>query len=392
MVQKNKNQNKFNFFTKGTIDYTILVVTILLLCLGIIMVLSASAPSSLSESGNSYQYVVRQIVAAAIGLVGMFVLSTVDYRIYRKMKWIIYVVILVLLFMVTLSGKGLDAGGAKRWINIAGFNFQPSEFAKIAFILIFASYLSDMKESNKIKNIWFGCWKPLIILLPMIYSIFILQNHFSATFIICAICLIQMFVAGTRLSHLFLTGAIGGVGLLCGLQLKNIFTGQTEQETTSFRSTRIQTWLDPFSDPTGDGWQIINSLYAIGSGGLFGLGLGNSRQKYLYLPEPHNDFIFAVLAEELGFFGCMVVIILFMIFIWRGIVIAMKAPDNFGSLIAIGIVVMIGLQALINIAVVTGAMPVTGMPLPFFSYGGTAIIVNLSTVGILLNISKSCNK
>ena len=390
MAHKIKKDNKITFFTKGTIDYTILVVTILLLCLGIIMVLSASAPSSLSESGNSYNYVIRQGIAAIAGLVAMFVLSTVDYRIYRKLKWVIYIVMLVLLFMVSVAG--MDAGGARRWINIAGFNFQPSEVAKIGFILVFASYLSDMKEANKMKNIWFGCIKPLVMLLPIIVAIFILQNHFSATFIICAITLVQMFVAGTRISHLLLVGGVGAIGLLGGLKIKDFMQGGKAEQSGGFRSTRIQTWLDPFSDPTGDGWQIIQSLYAIGSGGLFGLGLGNSKQKYLYLPEPHNDFIFAVLAEELGFFGCIIVILLFIIFIWRGIVIAIKAPDNFGSLIAIGIVTMIGLQALINIAVVTGAMPVTGMPLPFFSYGGTAILVNFATVGILLNISKSCNK
>lgn len=390
MVQKNKEKNKISFFSKGKIDYTILIVTILLLCLGIIMVLSASAPSSLSESGNSYSYVIKQAISAAAGLVAMYAFSKVDYRIYRKLKWVIYIAMIALLFMVSISG--MDAGGARRWINIAGINFQPSEIAKIGFILVFASYLSDVKEKNKIKNIWYGCILPLMMLVPVAAIIFGLQNHFSATFIIGAITLVQMFVAGTRVSHLLLVGLVGVIALLGGMKIKDLISGTGEEATTNFRSTRIQTWLDPFSDPTGDGWQIIQSLYAIGSGGLFGLGLGNSKQKYLYLPEPHNDFIFAVLAEELGFFGCIFVILLFVIFIWRGIVIAIKAPDNFGTLIAIGIVAMIGLQALINIAVVTGAMPVTGMPLPFFSYGGTAIAVNLGTVGILLNISRNCNK
>ena len=374
MAQKSKEKSKISFFTKGKIDYTILIVTILLLCLGIIMVLSASAPSSLSESGNSYSYVIKQAISAIAGLIAMYGLSKIDYRFYRKLKWPLYIAMLILLFMVSISG--MDAGGARRWINIAGINFQPSEMAKIGFILVFASYLSDMKENNKIKNIWYGCLLPLGLLVPIAGIIFGLQNHFSATFIIAAITLVQMFVAGTRISHLLLVAlCVTPVGLAV-LKLKNGSEGTTE----NFRSTRIQTWLDPFSDPTGDGYQIIQSLYAIGSGGLFGLGLGNSKQKYLYLPEPHNDFIFAVLAEELGFFGCIVVILLFMIFIWRGIVIAIKAPDNFGTLIAIGIVAMIGLQALINIAVVKGAMPVTGMPLPFFSYGGTAIAVNLGTV------------
>lgn len=275
--------------------------------------------------------------------------------------------------------------GARRWINIAGFNFQPSEFAKIGFILFFAALLSDVKEHGKIKDFKYGFIYPIVFIVPIVGAILILQNHFSATFIIGVVTVVQMFVAGTKLSHFLLTGAGGLLCLVAGMIAIN---GELSLGS-GFRSSRIQTWLDPFSDPTGVGWQIINSLYAIGSGGLFGVGLGNSKQKYLYLPEPHNDFIFAVLAEELGFLGCVAVIILFTIFVWRGVVIAMKAKDNFGCLIAIGIVTMLGLQAMINIAVVTGTIPVTGMPLPFFSYGGTSLIANLMAVGILLNISRT---
>lgn len=194
---------------------------------------------------------------------------------------------------------------------------------------------------------------------------------------------------GTRLSHFIILGLIGLAGIGAFLGIKN---SNAPKQNSSFRMTRIQTWLNPWTDITGEGWQIIQSLYAIGSGGLFGAGLGQSKQKYLYLPEPQNDFIFAVLAEELGYFGCLVVIILFLVFIWRGILISMRASDNFGSLIAIGIVTLIGLQAIINIAVVTNTMPVTGMELPFFSYGGTALMINLFSVGILLNISRSGKK
>lgn len=275
--------------------------------------------------------------------------------------------------------------GAKRWINIAGINFQPSEFAKIGFILFFASLLSDVKEHGKIKNYKYGFLYPMIFIVPIVGSILILQNHFSATFIIVVVTIVQMFVAGTKISHFLITGLIGGMCGAGALMVKN--GGSTLG--TDFRSTRIETWLDPFTDPTGDGWQIIQSWYAIASGGLFGVGLGNSKQKYLYLPEPHNDFIFSVLAEELGFVGCVIVILLFTVFVWRGVVIAMKAQDNFGCIIAIGIVTMLGLQAMINIAVVTGTIPVTGMPLPFFSYGGTSLIANLMAVGILLNISRT---
>lgn len=275
--------------------------------------------------------------------------------------------------------------GARRWIRIAGINFQPSEFAKIGFILFFASLLSDVKEHGKMKTYKYGFIYPLVFMIPIVGSILILQNHFSATFVIAVVTVVQMFIAGTKISHFLLTGlagiVVGGGALIAkngGLTLG-----------TDFRSGRIQTWLDPFSDPTGDGWQIIQSWYAIGSGGLFGVGLGNSKQKYLYLPEPHNDFIFSVLAEELGFVGCVFIILLFTIFVWRGVIISMRAKDNFGCLIAIGIITMLGLQAMVNIAVVTGTIPVTGMPLPFFSYGGTSLIANLMAVGILLNISRT---
>lgn len=383
MAKKSKSK-KFGFFINGKVDYTIIVVTLLLLSIGLIMLLSASAPTSLSETGDdSYQYVRKQGLLAVLGLVMMFSLSRIDYRIFRKLKWLIYVVCIALLVAVGFVGSG--AGGARRWINIFGFSLQPSEFAKVGFILFYASLLCDMKDSNRIKKLVPGFLFPLLFLIPIVISIYILQNHFSATFIICAITAVQMFVAGSNLKYFLASGVAGIIGGL-GLLLKMTASGGGE----GFRFSRIQTWLHlEEANLTGEAWQITQSLYAIGSGGLFGLGLGNSRQKYLYLPEPQNDFIFSVLAEELGFFGCVFVILLFMLFVWRGIVIAIKSEDNFGTLIAIGITTMIGLQALINIAVVTNTMPVTGMPLPFFSYGGSAMLADLIAVGILLSISRN---
>ena len=368
---------KIKFFTKGSCDTLIVIVTIILVALGLIMVLSASSPASLSESGDSYKYFKKQLIATIGGTIGLIVFSRIDYSLYRKFKWIIYIVIVGLLFLVGIIG--MSAGGATRWINIAGFNFQPSEVSKVAFVVFFAIILTELKENKKINTLK-GFLIPMLFLIAPIIAIFIVQFHFSATLIIVLITCIQMFIAGVSLKY-FLVVAVGGIGAILGIL-----------SSGSFRSTRIQTWLNPFSDPTGDGWQIIQSLYAIGSGGIFGVGLGESKQKYLYLPEPQNDFIYSVLAEELGFFGCVAVIIFFLIFIWRGSVIAMKARDTLGCLIAIGIVSLIGIQAVINIAVVTGTIPVTGMPLPFFSYGGTAILTNLIAVGILLNISRSCNK
>ena len=374
-MTKNKTK-KFLFFLNGKMDYALLIITLLLLCTGLIMLLSASAPTSLSESGNSYKYVIKQGIMTLVGLFAMIVLSKIDYRIFRRFKWIIYVGLIILLVLVGLVGT--NAGGARRWINILGFSFQPSEFAKVGFIIFYSAILSDMKEKNKIKKLVPGFLFPLVFLVPIVISIYILQNHFSATFIIVAITCVQMFVAGSCFRYFLGTGALGVTGIL-GLLLKKSTENSAENE--SFRFSRIQTWLNIDSASlTGEGWQINQSLYAIGSGGLFGVGLGNSKQKYLYLPEPQNDFIFAVLAEELGFVGCVFVIVLFMFFIWRGIVISIKAEDNFGTLIAIGITTMIGLQALINIAVVTNTIPVTGMPLPFFSYGGSAMLADLIAV------------
>ena len=315
----------------------------------------------------------------------MWGLSLIDYRIYRKLKWIIYGIFVVLLIIVGFVGIGEN--GAKRWIVIFGFSFQPSEFAKVGLIVFYAALLSDMKEKNKIKKFVPGFVYPLLFLLPIAYAIFILQNHFSATFIIGAITCVQMFAAGSLLRYFLISGGLGLAGILLYV-LKGIASG----ETNNFRLERIDTWLNIEENLITTGWQINQSLYAIGSGGLFGLGLGNSRQKYLYLPEPQNDFIFSVLAEELGFIGSMFVIILFVLFVWRGIIIAIKAEDNFGTLIAIGITTMIGLQALINIAVVTNTIPVTGMPLPFFSYGGSAMLANLMAVGILLSVSRNSKK
>ena len=383
MAQKEK---RIGLLTRGSSDFILIVVTMLLVAMGLIMVLSASSPSALSESGDSYKYLRKQAIAAGAGFVGMIVLSRIDYNNYKKLKWVFYAVSIALL--VAVKFIGMSSGGAKRWINIAGFNFQPSEVAKLAFIIFFAALLSEFQNNGKIKTLGYGCWVPLALLLPVIFCIYILQNHFSATMIICVVTVVQMFVAGTTIKNFLITAGIASP-FVCGFLAYKMGGSTTSGEDKNFRATRIQTWLNPFADPTGDGWQIIQSLYAIGSGGLFGVGLGEGKQKYLYLPEPQNDFIFAVLAEELGFFGCMVVIILFTIFIWRGMVIALKARDNFGTLIAIGIVTLIGLQAIINIAVVTGTIPVTGMPLPFFSYGGTAILTNLCAVGVLLNISRS---
>ena len=372
--------------TYKSFDFILFITVLILLALGIIMVLSASSPSALATTGSSYTYVLKQLLSAIIGIVAMLILSKVDYRIYGRFYKVIYVVSLLVLLLVLVPGLGRTVNGARRWINLPVVSsFQPSELTKVGLIVFYAVYLT--KHKDELKNIWKGFFKPFLILAPIILVLLGIQSHFSASVLIILVVAVMMIVAGTKVSHFVTFGTIGataGIGLM--YILAKYF------QIGGFRLTRITAFLNPWEDAQDSGWQIIQSLYAIGSGGLFGEGLGNSKQKYLYISEPHNDFIFAVLAEELGFVGCVVVILLFAIFIWRGILIAMKAPDMFGSLLATGITALIGLQAIINIAVVTSSMPVTGMALPFFSYGGTSLIILLCAVGVLLNISRQSEK
>ena len=363
-----KKGKSFSSFLKNPIDFTLLITILLLLSIGLIMVLSASSPSALSESGNSYSYFFRQAIFAIAGLFMMWVISNIDYRFYQKYSKLAYIIAFLLLLAVPLIGR--EVNGAKRWIYITeSLSFQPSEIVKLLMILFYAGIL--VKNRDELNMYEKGFLKHIIMIAPIIVLLLIVP-------VIVGIVAIMMIIAGCKFWHFLVSGLVVGVpGIIALIFLE------------PYRLQRVITFLNPWSDPTGDGWQVIQSLYAIGSGGLFGAGLGESKQKYLYIPEPHNDFIFSILAEELGFIGCAVVIILFAIFIWRGILIAMKSPDMFGSLIAIGITAQIAIQVIINIAVVTSSMPATGMPLPFFSYGGTSLFILLCEMGVLLNISKA---
>ncbi len=369
-----KKGKSFSSFLKNPIDFTLLITILLLLSIGLIMVLSASSPSALSESGNSYSYFFRQAIFAIAGLFMMWVISNIDYRFYQKYYKLAYIIAFLLLLAVPLIGR--EVNGAKRWIYITeSLSFQPSEIVKLLMILFYAGIL--VKNRDELNKYGKGFVKHILLVVPII-ALLLIEPHFSASMIIIGIIAIMMIIAGCKFWHFLVSGLVVGVPGIIGLILLE-----------PYRLQRVMTFLNPWSDPTGDGWQVIQSLYAIGSGGLFGAGLGESKQKYLYIPEPHNDFIFSILAEELGFIGCAVVIILFAIFIWRGILIAMKSPDMFGSLVAIGITAQVAIQVIINIAVVTSSMPATGMPLPFFSYGGTSLFILLCEMGVLLNISKA---
>ncbi len=370
-----KTKKKTANFINQPFDFILCAIIFILLALGIVMVLSASAPSALAETGKSYSYASRQLLAAILGIFCMFFFSKINYGIYKKMYKIIYVLSVAILALVMIPGLGIEGNGAKRWIAIPVIGqFQPSELTKIGLIVFYAGYLTEHKD--ELKDFWKGFVKPLCFIVPPIAILYFIQNHLSASLIIAMVSCIMMIIAGARLLYFIIAGAVAGGGLLSYVIYK-ISSGGTGD---NFRLGRIVSFLDPWQDLTGTGWQVVQSLYAIGSGGLFGVGLGESKQKYLWISEPQNDFIFAVIAEELGFVGCLIILILFGILIWRGVLIAIKAPDMFGSLLATGIISLVAVQVVLNIAVVTSSMPNTGIPLPFFSYGGTALLILLCSM------------
>ena len=376
-MAKKRKEKSFSSFLNNPIDFTLIITILLLLSIGLIMLLSASSPSALSESGNSYSYFSKQLIFAILGIIAMMIISKIDYRFYQKFYKHAWWIALILLALVLVAGRTIN--GAKRWIYFTEtLSIQPSELVKMLMIIFYAGIL--VKNRDELNKYGTGFLKHVIMLAPII-GLLLLEPHFSASIVIIGICSIMMIIAGCKFWHFLATGMAVGVPAIVALVA-----------FSPYRLQRVITFLDPWKDATGDGWQVIQSLYAIGSGGLFGAGLGESKQKFLYIPEPHNDFIFSILGEELGFIGCAVVLILFAIFIWRGVLIAMKAPDMFGSLLAIGITALVGIQVIINVAVVTSSMPATGMPLPFFSYGGTALFILLCEMGVLLNISRASAK
>ena len=350
-----KKEKRVSRFVNQPFDFILCIVIFILLAAGVIMVLSASAPSALAEGNESYTYAGKQFMFAVIGIIAMFIISKIDYRFYKKFYWPIYFISCAILLLVVIPGLGVNAGGATRWIAFPVIGqFQPSEITKIGIIVFYAGYLSDHKE--ELTDFWKGFVKPLCFLIPPIGILYLVQNHLSASVIIAAVSCIMLLIAGARMLYFMLAGVAGGTGIGALLLYKVTKGGGGEG---NFRIGRILSFLDPWQDPQGTGWQVIQSLYAIGSGGLFGTGLGESKQKYLYISEPQNDFIFSIVAEELGFVGCVIIISLFAVLIWRGILIAMKAPDTFGGLLAIGIISLVALQVILNIAVVTSSVPNT---------------------------------
>ncbi len=389
MDQQKSNRKKFNikaffrFADKGTnVDMPLVIITLTLLLFGLIMLYSASYVKGIYEKGDSLHYISSQVKYAVLGVMVMIFAAKMDYRVLKRYSRgvlaLAYVLLVVVLFMPAINY-------AHRWIFLPTpahpiITFQPSEIAKFAVILMFADMVQ--KKGEKMKTLTGGVI-PFAIILGGMAMLLLLEPHISGTVIILGIGVIMMFVGGTDLKWFFLGLALIVVAGICAVIL--------EPSLVERAMGRISAWRNPESDLQGDGYQSYQSLLAIGSGGLFGLGLGNSRQKHLHLPEPQNDFIFAVICEELGFFGGMMVIALFFALLLRGIYVASRAKDKFGAMLVVGIVSQISIQAFLNIAVATNTIPNTGISLPFFSEGGTSLTMLLAEMGIVLSVSRYAN-
>ena len=365
--------------TKGKhMDFTFLLTLLILLAIGLIALSSASSYYALTEYGNSSYYLVRQMFFAIAGIIAMIIVSKIDYKEYKKWTNLAFIISIGLMLMVFLPGLGTTVKGARRWLNFGLFTFQPSEVMKLA--LIFAISLYIVNNQKKLKS-WKGYITP-VCMTGLVCILMYFQSHLSGAIVMCVICAIIIIASGFKVKTKVLV-----IGILIAVTLVAAFLFSEE-----YRLERVKAFLNPEADIKGGNWQPTQSLYAIGSGGVFGRGLGQSRQKYLWLPEAQNDFVFAVFAEEFGFVGSMIVVALFAFLILRGVTIALKCKDLFGLLITTGIIGMFAFQIVVNIAVVTKLMPTTGMPLPFFSYGGTSLVINLLAMGVVLSVSRHSNK
>ena len=360
------------------LDIPFLMILLLLLCYGLIMLFSAGYAVALYRRGDAYTYIRPQLLFAVLGVIAMYAASFIDYHIWHKLAWPMMGVSLVLLTIVLFMP---EYNGCKRWIVLPGLGtLQPSEIAKFSVVLVFSHIIS--LNHDRMKTFSTGVL-PFGVILGVVTVLMLLEPHLSGTLLILGIGAVLMFVGGTGLKWFGLAGGAAAGAIAAAVVLL--------PELVPYATDRLEAWQNPFADPLGEGHQTIQSLYAIASGGLAGLGLGNSRQKYLYVPEPQNDFIFSILCEELGFVGAALVILLFLLLLLRGLSIAVRARDRFGALLVVGFVVQVILQAVLNIAVVTNTIPNTGISLPFFSSGGTSLMMLLGEMGIVLSVSRQAD-
>ena len=374
-VKKNKKSFRSILRQEGKMDLTFFFLVIGLLVTGLIMLFSASAPYASNYHSNSYYFITRQLSFAIVGFALMMFFSRIKYKVIAKFAWIIAGISVVMLILVLLLPEVKP--GFKRWLDLGFIQFQPSEVAKFALILLLSYLIS--KSPKKMKETKYQLFLMGIIVFTCL--LIVAENHLSATILVFLIGFVIMFIGGLSWKIIIAMGGLGVLGFFVA-----VFTG-----FISYAMDRIKYWIDPWLDELGHGFQTIQSLLAIGSGGLMGRGIGQSNQKYLWLPEPQNDFIFSVVCEELGFIGAVIIIIAFGLLVWRGFRIALAAPDKLGTLLSIGLVFQVGLQALLNILVVTNTIPNTGISLPFFSYGGTSLVMLLAQMGMVLSISRASN-
>ena len=354
-------------------DKVLLITVTFLIIIGFMAIFSASAPKCIDEGGHPAQFLLKQIICCIVGFIGLRIFTNYDYKKLADWNIIFAGVIIVLLILVDFTGLGVMVNGAKRWINLIGFQLQPSEFAKPAVILLLATIFrkdADLRDQTK----WTNAFLPIIFMLGLIF----IQPNLSMVILLMATSVVMFLAAGGSLKLFFSFFAAGVVSVIVA----------ATAFIKPYQMQRILTWQHPELDPQGAGYNIIQSLIAFATGGLTGVGYGGSIQKLSYLPECHTDFIFAIIAEELGWVGCVLIIGLFWTLIHRGFIIASRCPDMFGKLLAIGITFSIGFQAFLNISVASSFFPTTGVPLPFISYGGSSLIVSMCMIGVLLNISK----
>lgn len=365
---------------RGTPDFLLLFLTFLLVCFGLAFVFSAGMAYKTNDPGY---LAIRQGISIALGTVAMFFCMNVDYRKFQK--WVAPFLIMTVLLLLAVPIIGKDMNGAKSWIQIGSFSLQPTEFAKLAIILYLAAIIS--KKGERIREFQKGLLPPLFVV-GFISALIMLQPDLGSTMILILTAVLVIMVGGANLKHLLVLGSIGAalIGMVTAVYIiKN-------NGTYNYRIARFTSFMDPWNDPEKSGFHLVQSLYAFGHGGFMGAGFGQSIQKLHYLPEAHNDFIFSIIGEELGFVGASLFLLVYLAFIWRGLIVALRCTEMFGTLTGVGIVGWIGIQAFINIGGVTASIPLTGVTLPLISYGGSSIMITLMSIGILLSISREYNK
>ncbi len=365
MSKENKKTISFAY------DVTLLFPVLFLVGIGVVMVYSASSALAMKKYGNDYYFLERQLSFALLGIIALVICRHLPFRYYQQLSYVFLFLAVILLFAVQFSGIGYSAGGAQRWLRFLGISFQPSEFARFAMIIYLAYSLSKKRDNIHVFSIGFI---PHVAILGLLAVLILLQPDFGSVAILCALTWVMLFVGGVRFTHLL-------SGLLVAAPVGYFVLFNSE-----YRMKRILSYLDPWQYPANEGYQIIHSLMAFGTGGIWGTGIGQGYQKLFYLPEPHTDFIFSVIGEELGLWGVLTILVLFLILLWRGVVIAKNTENLFGAFLAIGVTTAVGLQVCVNMGVTLGLLPTKGLTLPFLSYGGSSLLVNMACIGILMNI------